>query len=247
MKKERILSKLDGYLYKNDYTSAKRHLEYWLADSVDCGDSGCEILVRNELMGLCRKLGEREEALEHSRAALEKIKELGLENTVGSATTYINCATVHKAFGLSSEAMPLFERAREIYESNLDNNDTRLGGLYNNMALALVDVGRFPEATELYRKALSVMESTLGGEPEAAITYLNIASALEEEAGIEYSGEAIAQCLAEARKNLENAKSRDGHYAFVCEKCAPVFEHYGDKDYGDELADRARRIYNEGS
>ena len=35
---DRILDKLDGYLHKNDYTSAERHLRYWLAETESVGD-----------------------------------------------------------------------------------------------------------------------------------------------------------------------------------------------------------------
>ena len=30
---ERVLSKLDEFLYKNDYISAERHLLYWLSEA----------------------------------------------------------------------------------------------------------------------------------------------------------------------------------------------------------------------
>ena len=36
---------------------------------------------------------------------------------------------------------------------------------------------------------------------------------------------------------------RDGNYAFVCEKCAPVFEHYGYFVFAEELKERADKIY----
>jgi hypothetical protein len=35
---ERILSKLDEYLNKNDYSSAERHLKYWLTEAEQTGD-----------------------------------------------------------------------------------------------------------------------------------------------------------------------------------------------------------------
>ena len=36
---------------------------------------------------------------------------------------------------------------------------------------------------------------------------------------------------------------QDGNYAFVCEKCAPIFGFYGQKDREAELARRAKVIY----
>ena len=242
---DRVLQKLDEHLNKNDYPSAERHLLYWLSEAESIGDGRGELLVRNELMGLYRKLGRKEEALGCVDSALGKIAFLGIENQVGAATTFLNSATVYKAFGMPDKAIPLFERARAVYEDGLDPFDSRLGGLYNNMALALVDLGRFREADELYRKAVCVMERS-GGDLEVAITYLNMASAADAERGYLESEDTISALLDRAKEILEAHAERDGYYAFVCEKCASVFGYYGYFVYESELKERARRIY-EGS
>ena len=109
-------------------------------------------------MGLYRKLGRRDEALAAAQAALDRIRILGISHQVGAATTFLNAATVYKAFGMASDALPLFEDARAIYESTLPPKDPRLAGLYNNMALALVDLSRFAEADELYARAIAVRD-----------------------------------------------------------------------------------------
>ena len=240
---DRIISKLDEYLYKNDYASAERHLRYWLSESLNEGNASAEMLVRNELMGLYRKLGREKEALESADTALRRIDEIGIGHQVGAATTYLNSATVYKAFGMAEMGMPLFEKARCIYEKELDKADSRLGGLYNNMALSLVDMGRYIEANELYLKAVSVMERLENGSLEVAITYLNMASAAEAEHGLIDAEEHIQEYVERAQVLLEACEQRDGYYAFVCEKCASVFDYYGYFLYAAELKERARRIY----
>lgn len=241
---DRVMKKLDEHLGRNDYVSAKRHLHYWLAEAESLRDDNGILLINNELMGLFRKLGEKEPAMAHAQKALDLIKRMNIEENVGAATTYLNCATVYKAFGQAQEAISLFERARAIYEANLSPQDTRLGGLYNNMALALVDLKRFEEADELYCKALEVMQRNEGREPELAITYLNIATAAEMHFGLEEAKEVIEECAKSAMHLLEISKERtDGDYAFVCEKCAPVFGYYGYADYEKVLTERCRRAY----
>ena len=240
---ERILSKLDEHLRRNDYAAAERHLCYWLSEAGAGGDGRTELLVRNELMGLYRKTARKDEALASAEAALAAIRRMGIDEQVGAATTYLNSATVYKAFGMSEQSIPLFERARSIYERELDGNDSRLGGLYNNMALSLVDLSRFSEAYELYSKAIAVMEKAEGGELEVAITYLNIASAKEVELGLLDADEEINLYLDRAQELLDANMSDDGYYAFVCEKCASVFGYYGRFLYDAELKERARRIY----
>lgn len=239
---DRIIQKLDSYLHKNDYESAKRHLLYWNAEARSSEDHRAELLTLNELMGLYRKLGERDEALSCADAAMSKIDALGIGGQVGSATTLLNCATVYKAFSMSEQALPIFERARAIYEAELDENDERLGGLYNNMALALCDCKRFDEAAILNDKAIEVMKNNRS-YLEVAITLLNMATAKENEKGIEDSCEYVEQRLDEAREYLDNWENKNGYYAFVCEKCATVYGYYGHFAYEKELTDRARRIY----
>ena len=240
---DRILSKLDEYLHKNDYVSAERHLVYWLDEATKAGDVRAELPICNELMGLFRKLGREDDAIGCAERALSVVDTNGLGKQVGAATTYLNAATVYKAFGRAANGIGLFERAKEIYERELDAHDARLAGLYNNMALALVDLGRFREAEEYYNQAVAILQNSATGVPEIAITYLNMASAAEAEHGLEDAAEQIEELLNRAERLLEEYRTRDGYYAFVCEKCATVFDYYGHFFYANELKARAGRIY----
>lgn len=239
---ERILSRLDEHLHKNDYASAERHLLYWLSEARAEDDKRATLTIANELMGLYRKLGERENALEFVSLALSIIDELNIDTLVSTGTIFVNCATVYKAFGMPEKSLPIFERARAIYERELDKNSSLFGGLYNNMALTLVDLSRFSEAYELYEKAISIMNENKS-YLEVAITHLNIASLKEAELGILEADSEIQERLAMAREMLDGYDKRDGYYAFVCEKCASTFGYYGHFSYENELTERARRIY----
>lgn len=240
---DRILSRLDEYLGRNDYTSAEKHLLYWLSEAEAARDGRAELLVRNELMGLFRKLGREADAIGAAEAAMQTVDALKLSQDVGAATTYLNSATVFKAFGMADRAIGIFEKAKEIYERELEPTDARLAGLYNNMALALVDLGRFREANALYCQAIGIVTPTENGALEAAITYLNMASAAEAELGLEDAAERVGELVDTAQELLERHPKRDGYYAFVCEKCATVFDYYGYFYFANELKERARRIY----
>jgi len=242
--RDRVLEKLDSLLRSNDYAAAKRLLQYWLSEAEYTGDSSGVLLMQNELMGLCRKLGEKDQALEYAQAALDQVGKMDIGDNVGAATTYLNSATVCKAFGLPEDAIQLFQMAQAIYERDLAPTDDRLGGLYNNMGLALVDLKRFRQAEALYRKALAVMQAVPEKEPEQAITYLNMATAAETELGMTQAQPRIAELARKAMACMEVGKDRtDGNYAFVCEKCASVFGYYGYEDYAAQLQARCRRIY----
>lgn len=240
---ERVLDKLDEYFSRNDYSGAERHLLYWLGEARLIADKRSMLLFLNELAGLYRKLVREDDAIKTVAELLELIKEMGIENNVGAGTSYINCATVYKAFGRAEEALPVFEKARSIYEKELPAQDKRFGGLYNNMALALVDLERFDEAYELYEKAISVMTDAEDGDLEVAITYLNIASAKEAELGAIDSEAEVSNLVEKAMKIFDEHEKRDGYYAFVCEKCASVFGYFGYFIYEKDLEKRARDIY----
>ena len=237
---DRIQRKLWEYEDASDWDGARRHLEYWLSEAEMNRDRRGALMLRNELMGFWRKQGKKEEALSHAEAADRLVAELGMEDTVTAGTTWVNAGTVHEAFGDPVGGLDFFEKARETYERNLPEDDGRLGGLYNNMALALTACGRFGEAGEMFRKALKVMEKQEYGEPEQAITLLNMADALEAELGAEDSAEEIEGYMDRAAELLDTPGiPRNGYYAFVCEKCAPVFGHYG---YFAEEAELGRRV-----
>ena len=117
--RDRILEELDSLLEKNEYTEAKRLLRYWLSEADFTGDKSGKLLMENELMGLYRKTGEKENALASAHNALELVVKMGIEHNVGAATTYLNSATVFTAFDMPGEAIPLFEKAKTIYEREL--------------------------------------------------------------------------------------------------------------------------------
>jgi len=240
----RVLEKLDEYLAKNDYRKAEAHLTYWVGEAKLGNDEQGVFTLENESMGLCRKLGRKEDAVTHAEEALRLMDALSLAGTVAGGTALVNAATVYKAFGMAEKALPLYARARSVYEALLPGEDPRLGGLYNNYALALAELGRFDEAFTLNRLALEVMQRVPGSEPEQAITWLNIADALSMEAGTDAALSEIREYLKTAKALLDTPDlPHNGNYAFVCEKCAPTFGHYGDRETMDELNLRAQKIY----
>lgn len=240
----RIAELLDRDYAHRDPEAAVRHFHYWLNEATALGDERGKLFLYSEMMGFYRKAGKEKEALESAENALSIVRSEGLDRTAGGATVFLNAATVYQAFGKPDAALPLFEEARSVYAASLEPNDPRFGGLYNNMALTLVALRRFADARECYQNALDVMSQTAGGEPEQAITYLNLADAIREEMGLEEAEEQIEECLAKAKELLDTeGLPEDGNTAFVLEKCAPIFGFYGHFADEKELKERSERIY----
>ena len=225
---DRIQRKLREYEDRDDWPGAERHLKYWLAEAESCRDERGQLMLHNELMGYYRKQNKKEEAFFHAGRACELVERLEMNGTVTAGTTWVNAGTVREAFGDPEGGLRFFEMARTNYEMNLPPTDGRLGGLYSNMGLALTSCRRYEEAEALFHRALDVMKHQENGELEQAITWLNLADTLEAKLGAEYAEEKTEACLREAEALLDSEHlPRNGYYAFVCEKCAPVFGHYG--------------------
>ncbi len=237
---DRILDKVDSLFNKNDYTEAGRLLEYWKNEAQELKDKRGELTVENELIGYYRKRNNPELGLKSVENAMRLINELEQGNMASGATVFINCATAYKAFGMADKAIPLYIKAEEIYKNELNPFDSRFGGLYNNMALALCDLGEFEKAEEKYLEAVSVMKKAENGELECAITYINMAHMCED------SGESdkIHGYMEKAYILLKSETlPRDGYYAFVLEKCAPSFGYFGNEERCEEMLKEAREIY----
>ena len=269
----RIADKMNEYMSRRDYAGAERHLLYWLAEAELGRDLQGQLMLQNEMVGHYRKTAQREKAMESAGKALELLAELGMENSISAGTTYVNVATACNAFGEYERSLELFEKARAAYESSSFVEPQLLGGLYNNMALTCTALSKYDEALVLYEKAVLVMAKVQDGELEQAITCLNMADTVEAWLGMEEGESRIFELADRAEELLDDKgrellrrpdgetsvletpgalkalpaeeKARIGYYAFVCEKCAPVFEYYGYFLTADRLRETAEKIYAE--
>ena len=240
---QRVAQKLDEYMSRRDYAGAERHLRYWMEEARLGHDRRGELFLCNELVGHYRKTANRDGAFAHIERALALLDELGFTEGVSAGTTLVNAATAYSAFGENERALALFERARALYEADAVK-PSLLGGLYNNMATVCAALGRFREALALYAQAMEQMARSPGGALEQAVTCLNMADAVAAEQGLEAGEERIAALLDRADALLRDGDvPHDGYYAFVCEKCAPGFAHYGWFAAAQACREAAKAIY----
>ena len=223
----RIIEKYDGFLFRKEYEQALRHLLYWEKEADESFDTRSKLAILNEKIGLYRFMGKADEALAASDEALTYQKSLGIDGTVTAATTYLNAATACKAFGQLKRSVSLYEEALPIYEKELSDRDSRLGGLYNNLALALYEEKDFSSARSYFEKALGVMRKIEDSEPDTAITLCNLADLELAEKGELESAPLVEKLLTDAAGLLRSCKKKDGYYAFVCDKIVPAFSYYG--------------------
>ncbi len=241
----RILEKLKQYEEQNDPEKMEKHLVYWLNEAEFSRDERGQLTLHNEMMGFYRMRGDAPKAVLHAEEALRLLEKLGMEKTITAGTVWINVGTVLEAFGREREALDYFGKARANYEQNLPPEDSRLGGLYNNMGLALAACGYGSEAEAMFRRALDVIRRQKGSEPEQAITWLNLADLLEAELPPEAAEKRIEACIRNAESLLMDEKlQHNAYYAFVCSKCAHVFGHHGYFLQEQEMLRRAEAVRN---
>ncbi len=238
----RVIEKLDACFQKNDMVGAGEVLKFWHNEAVALRDFTAELSIVNEELGYFRKIGDAEKGIEAVNRSLALLKELNQDSTVSGGTILLNAATTLKAFGRPEDALPLYEKTLDIYKQYLDKNDMRFGGFYNNFALTLVDLNRFDEAEDYYKRAIMIMKQTIKGLPDCAVTYVNMAHLWETKNPEEE--DKIFYCLQEAKEILERDDIiKDGYYAYVCSKCAPSYDYFGYFIYAKELNERAKEIY----
>ncbi len=204
---QRIIEKMNEYMSRKDYAGAERHLLYWLEEARLGRDLRGQLLLRNELIGHFRKTGQKEKAFLNIEEALALLKEMDFDNTVSAGTTYVNAATARNAFGDNERSILFFEKARKVYESHDDTSPELLGGLYNNMALTCVALGRYDEAFDLYEKAIAKMENVPNGVLDQAITCLNMADALVSRDGMEQAESKVYELVGRAYDRRKDEKA----------------------------------------
>lgn len=236
-----VIQEFDELCSAGREEDARDLLERVQARAFQAGDWRSELSMTNELLGQYRRTQEKEKGLAAVSRALELIRVHHLGRTVSGATILLNAATTLKAFGHAGESIPIFTHAARVYADNLDPDDYRFAGLYNNMALSYDDTGDAESAERYFMLALKTIEKTVHPENDSAVTWCNLAEMYGRR---DPEDERIGECLEKAWACL-NAPDlpRDGYHAFTVSKCAPTFDYYGYFLYANQLRERAEKIY----
>lgn len=241
MKTEEFIGQLDRYFERDDMDGASEYLRSVRFEAEKNGDMPLLFAVLNEMMGYYRKTKEQERGLEAVESGLALSARMGLDDGIHGATAQLNAATTLKAFGMADQAIPHYQRAETVYDALLPIYDSRRAGLYNNLALALCDLGRYSEAEGRFAAALDVLSHCPEKECDVANTYVNLAHLYEAVADYEK----LEMCINNALSVLDSVTNDrwDGYYAFTCRKCAPSVGYFGFFAAERELNERADVIY----
>ena len=237
----RVLDKLDELFSKNDLPAAGRLLEYWDREARIISDERGLLEILNEEIGYFRRTNDKEKGLSAVYEAFDIIERLELCNNVSSATFYLNGATTMKAFGLTKDAMPYYEKAKIIYEQSLDPSDYRIAAFHNNVSSAYKDLGDFKGAEESCLRAISVLEQKQGFLGEIAVSLINLAHIYHDADPFD---ERIGDLMDKAWDCLMSKENQhNGDFAFICSKCHPSYGFFGYFEREAELKALTEKIY----
>ena len=240
----RILAKADSLYDQLKYSEVATLLKYWENEAISLKDKSGQLTMLSEQIGLFRKMKDKTRAMEAINKALKLLETSGLNDSPNAGTIYLNAATTLKAFDELDRAMPCYEKTEELYNKYLDKDDEKFGGLYNNMALAYVDLKDYKKAEDLYIKALDIMTKTGHSQLEVAITYTNMAQLYFASLDMDECVEKIMDCMNKAYDSLmDKDVTQNGYYAFVASSCIPAFEQFGFGEYKETLQKRVDEIY----
>ena len=236
-----VIRKLDDCLACENYAEGARVLRYWIEDAKALNDRRGELSVQNEVLGLSRRIGDKPWGLAAVERCLQLIAEIGGEGLLSTATILLNAATTCKAFDQPERALPLYDKAKAVYEKELDKNDLRFAALYNNLATTLTALSRFDEAEKNYRAALCILEQNPDTAPDRAVTLVNLADLYAAKEAPETE---IENLLLSAFALLEDPETvHDEEYAFVCRKLSEAYGYYGFFKQAKRLTERADAFY----
>ncbi len=118
-----------------------------------------------------------DEAISHSRAALEMQEKVFGDETATVAASLNELAILLRLQGDYAEAEPLAERALDIYQTLHGPEHLYVAIMLNNLGLIHHAAGRYAAAEKLYRRSLAIREKVQGADhPRVAQLRTNLAA-----------------------------------------------------------------------
>lgn len=240
MQAAQILERADALFAAGRGTEAAALLESACEQARQNGDWQTRLTLVNELMGYWRATGRLDRAWACADEARMLLEEHGISRTLAGVTTVLNIATVFRADRKPREALALYREVEQVYLAQNLQADCRLGGLYNNMAVASLEAGERQQALTCARAAVSALAGAEDAAGERATVYANLAAVLMQ---------ADPPALDEAETCIEQALSlfreedpANPHYGGALSAGAYLAFRRGDEDRAIELYREAMEV-----
>lgn len=228
MNLNQVFSELDDMMRRADIDKVIPYLEGKCKEAETEGDGGSLVSILNELVGFCRETCQYEKAMEYAAQALQVIEQIGLNDTVHHATTFLNIANCLRAAGRLTDSLNTYHKVEAMYQRMIPENDFGFASLYNNESLLYQELEDFEGAYISLQKALGIVKQYPEKEWELAVTYANLANTC-----LQLKHEKKESDSSEEGSKAESGKSDSGHDYSESKKSSTVTEkeimEYADK------------------
>ena len=159
-------------LYKESLDNAYAYMMDIAIKAMNEENEEVLLFILNELIGYYRVTSQKEDG---NRVALQLINILsvkGYDHTLYQATSFLNIATMYRAFGQLDQALSLYQETQRIYEK-VNVHDEELSSFYNNYSLLYLELGQYQKAIDLALCALKIVKKNQD-YPKMAVSYANL-------------------------------------------------------------------------
>ena len=239
MNLNQVFNELDDMMRRADIDKVIPYLEGKCKEAEEEGDGGSLVSILNELVGFCRETCQYEKAMEYAASALQVIEQIGLNDTIHHATTFLNIANCLRAAGRLTDSLNTYHKVEAMYQRMLSEDDFGFASLYNNESLLYQEMGEFSSAYRCLEKALNIVKKHPDKEWELAVTYANLANtclqltpddeiAVSEEKIIEYADNSISlfRKLGETDTHMAAALTAKGQLLERCGEYDKAIQSY---------------------
>ena len=169
-----LLAGLD--LMMGDNAGAQRLVDEALPIAREIDPAGVQSSRALAALACLRMRGGRfEEALPLADEALRIAIQAAGEDSIDAALVYGTAAEVHRSAGRPERALPLYRRARAIYEKRLGPQDTRVASILSQEALILIDDRQYALAEQSLKRSIGILDHSC---PGCAVEHWSAESAL---------------------------------------------------------------------
>lgn len=176
-------------------------------------NASAQVTILNEAAGYFRCISHFEESIGAAERALSLLRGMNYEGTVPYATTLLNAATAYRASGDNLKAMELFIASLSTLKAELEEDDHRIAGLYNNISEIHKEAENYEAALELLHKACTIMAAKPEMEGDYAIVLANLGAVLLDLKRMDESQAALTKAQEVFGRHAEKDGRLAPHYA----------------------------------
>lgn len=167
-----IQQQLDA-LYEENLDNAYAYMMDIAIKAMNEDNDDVLLFILNELIGYYRVTSQVSEGEKIAQQLINILKVKGYDGTLQQATSYLNIATMYRAFGNLDQALILYQETENIYVQ-LNHHDLRLSAFYNNYSLLYLQRKEYRKAIDLAHQALKIVEEEKD-YAKMAVSYSNLA------------------------------------------------------------------------